>query len=119
MSAVMLLFGRPILGCFLTGDAASVAASMAVGYRFLSVLAVFFPLLYVLYVTRSCIQGMGGAVFPMLSSFAQLIMRVGCALLLTARIGESGVFYGEVLAWMGADLLLFLRYLYLKHSLGK
>ncbi len=55
----------------------------------------------------------------MLSSFAQLIMRVGCALLLTARIGESGVFYGEVLAWMGADLLLFLRYLYLKHSLGK
>ena len=49
----------------------------------------------------------------MLSSAVQLIMRVGCALFLTRVIGESGVFFGEIMAWMGADLLLAGRYFYL------
>lgn len=43
---------------------------------------------------------------PMLSSFVQVLMRVMCALLLTRVIGNEGVFWGEVCAWIGADLLL-------------
>ncbi len=83
---------------------------MRIGYHFLLVLAVFFPFLYILYVTRSCIQGMGNSLLPMISSIVQLVMRNGCALLLPALIGESGVFYGEVCAWLGADLLLAFSY---------
>ena len=116
MSAVMILFGKQILSCFLSGDVATVEAALAIGFRFLYVLAIFFPLLYILYITRACVQGMGDGVFPMLSSAAQLIMRVGCALLLTRLIGESGVFFGEVMAWAGADLLLAGRYFYLERK---
>ena len=116
MSAVMMLFGRPILACFLTGDAASVEAALAIGFRFLCVLAVFFPLLYILYITRACVQGMGDGVFPLLSSGVQLIMRVCCALFLVKLIGESGVFYGEVLAWTGAVCLLAGRYFCLRRK---
>ena len=119
MSAVMVLFGKPILSCFLTGDAATVEAALAIGFRFLCVLAIFFSLLYILYIIRACVQGMGDGVFPMLSSAAQLIMRVGCALLLTRLIGESGVFFGEVMAWAGADLLLAWRYFYLETKAPK
>ena len=118
MSAVMILFGKPILSCFLTGDAATVEAALAIGFRFLCVLAVFFPLLYILYITRACVQGMGDGVFPMLSSAVQLVMRVGCALFLTRLIGESGVFFGEVMAWAGADLLLAGRYFYLERKIA-
>lgn len=114
MSAVMLLFGRNILGCFLTGDAAMIGPAMEIGYHFLCVLAVFFPLLYLLYIVRSCVQGMGNAFIPMISSVVQLMMRVGCALLLTRVIGESGVFYGEVLAWAGANVLLWGCYGYMR-----
>ena len=116
MSAVMILFGKQILSCFLSGDVATVEAALAIGFRFLCVLAIFFPLLYILYITRACVQGMGDGVFPMLSSAAQLIMRVGCALLLTRLIGESGVFFGEVMAWAGADLLLGGRDFYLERK---
>ena len=116
MSAVMILFGKQILSCFLSGDVATVEAALAIGFRFLCVLAIFFPLLYILYITRACVQGMGDGVFPMPSSAAQLIMRVGCALLLTRLIGESGVFFGEVMAWAGADLLLAGRYFYLERK---
>lgn len=118
MSAVMILFGKPILSCFLTGDAATVEAALAIGFRFLCVLAAFFPLLYILYITRACVQGMGDGLFPMLSSAAQLVMRVGCALLLTRLIGESGVFFGEIMAWAGADLLLAGRYFYLERKIA-
>ena len=35
---------------------------------------------------------MGNSLLPMISSIVQLVMRTGCALLLPALIGESGVF---------------------------
>lgn len=106
MSFVMLIFGKKILGCFLAGEEQARAA-IAVGYEFLIVLAVFFPFLYLLYILRSCVQGMGDTLLPMISSIVQLFMRVSCALLLTRVIGGRGVFFGEAAAWVGADLLLF------------
>ncbi|MBO5055521.1 MAG: MATE family efflux transporter [Lachnospiraceae bacterium] len=112
MSFIMLVFGKRILGCFVTGDVEAVEQTIAVGYEFLIILAIFFPLLYLLYILRSCIQGMGNTVLPMISSMVQLFMRVGCALFLTEMIGQRGVFFGEILAWTGADILLFFAYLY-------
>ena len=106
MSTIMAVFGRTILSLFIAGDVADVNAAIETGYRFLIVLACFFPFLYVLYVTRACVQGMGNSVLPMFSSVVQLVMRCGCALILPRFIGESGVFYGEVFAWIGADIML-------------
>lgn len=119
MSTIMLLFGRMILSCFITGDAATVQATIQIGYQFLKILAVFFPLLYILYVTRACIQGMGNTLLPMISSIAQLIMRMGCALILTGFIGKTGVFWGEIFAWIGADIILLFSYYYYVKKLIK
>lgn len=110
MSMVMVLFGKVILSCFITGDEATVQTAIHIGYRFLLVLSCFFPLLYILYIVRACIQGMGNSLFPMISSFVQLIMRCGCALLLTKFIGETGIFWGEIMAWIGADMFLLCSY---------
>lgn len=106
MSCVMLLAGRPILGLFITTNEMDVTTAISIGYRFLQILAFGFPLLYVLYIIRACIQGLGDSFFPMLSSFIQVIMRVGCALFLTKIIGYTGIFYGELCAWIGADIFL-------------
>ena len=37
-------------------------------------------------------------------------MRVGAALTLPAFIGGDGIFFAEVLAWMGADVILIVSY---------
>jgi len=42
----------------------------------------------------------------MASGIAEFVMRTGSALLLPALIGYPGVFWAEVLAWLGADLIL-------------
>lgn len=112
MSLVMLLFGKPILACFIAGNAAEVSGAIRIGYRFLVILSCAFPLLYVLYIMRSCMQGMGNSILPMYSSLMQLFMRCGCALVLTRYIGETGIFAGEVCAWLAADCMLILSYFY-------
>lgn len=116
MSAIMVFCGKFILGCFMAGETASVVTATQIGYQFLIILAVFFPLLYILYVMRACIEGIGNAALPMVSSVAQLLMRIGCALFLTCAIGERGIFYGEIFAWIGADMILIWGY---KESMKK
>ena len=106
MSAVMVFAGRPILGLFIKETETGVEEMLRVGCHYLCVLAAGFPLLYCLYVVRACIQGMGDSVIPMLSSFMQVAMRIMCALFLTRLIGHTGVFWGEVAAWAGADIFL-------------
>ncbi len=106
MSIVMLTFGKPILGCFLSGEEAVLTQTLEIGCAFLKILAAFFWLLYLLYIVRACVQGMGNTLLPMCSSFLQLAMRVGCAFFLTKRIGQAGVFWGEVFAWLLADVFL-------------
>lgn len=106
MSAIMLLGGKEILNLFIGGEIENTQQAIEIGYQYLKILAVFFPLLYLLYIWRACIQGLGNTVLPMLSSFMQLAMRVLCALVLTGYIGQQGVFWGEILAWLAADLFL-------------
>lgn len=113
MSIIMLTAGDFIVSCFITGNMNSVTGTRIIAHDFLFILAIFFPLLYILYTLRGCIQGLGNSVFPLASSIVQLAMRMGCAIILTKIIGEYGVFWGEVFAWIGADILLFSGFLHL------
>ena len=106
IAAVMLVFGQRIVGAFISGTPAEVAEATKTGYTYLTVMSVCLPILYVLHVTRSAVQGMGNTVLPMVSGIAEFIMRTGGVLLLPVLLGENGIFAAEVLAWFGADLIL-------------
>ena len=107
---VMLAGGRLILGCFISGTPQEVEETLQIAYFYLAVMSVFLPVLYLLHVVRSAIQGMGNTVLPMVSGIAEFAMRTGTALLLPAVIGESGIFYAEIMAWIGADVILISSY---------
>ena len=106
ISTAMLTLGRHILGLFLSGDPVEVSLAMESGYRYLSIMAFGLPVLYLLHVVRSAVQGMGNTVLPMVSGIAEFIMRTGCVLLLPALLGEDGIYIAEIAAWLGADLVL-------------
>lgn len=110
IAAIMLVFGNQIVGAFISGTPEEVAQATKVGYTYLSIMSVCLPVLYVLHVTRSAIQGMGNTVLPMVSGIAEFIMRTGGVLILPALLGENGIFIAEVLAWAGADLILIPSY---------
>ena len=106
ISAGMLAFAEPIIGAFVSGTAEEVAAATAVGVTYLGIMSICLPILYILHVTRSAVQGMGNTVLPMVSGIAEFVMRTGGVLLLPALMGENGIFIAEVLSWLGADLIL-------------
>ena len=64
------------------------------------------PMLYLLFVYRSTLQGLGDTVIPMVSGFVELALRVGTALLLPALVGYWGVYLAEIAAWIGAGIFL-------------
>lgn len=109
-SAIMFFFGNSLMRLFVEVDTIS-RDILKYGQEYLFVLAIFYPLLYVLYIMRAALQGMGNTVIPMISSAGQLVMRVFCALVLTKIIGYSGIYYGEIGAWILADLILIGTYM--------
>ena len=99
----MLLFGKMILSLFISGTPEEFEQTLQVAYFYLTVMSVCLPVLYILHVVRSAIQGMGDTVLPMLSGIAEFIMRTLSALLLPLIVGQTGIFFAEIMAWLGAD----------------
>ena len=110
IAVIMLVFGNTILGSFISGTPYEVAEATTYGYQYLSIMSICLPILYILHVTRSAVQGMGNTVLPMVSGIAEFIMRTGGVLLLPAVLGQTGIFIAEVLAWVGADIILIPSY---------
>ena len=110
IAAVMFVIGGSLVDSFISGDPAQAAEAKRIAMEYLYIIAGALPVLYLLYIYRSSLQGMGNTVMPMASGIAEFVMRTVSALLLPAVIGYSGVFWAEVLAWAGADVILITSY---------
>lgn len=119
IAAVMLLFGKVILGWFISGTPAEVEATLQVAYTYLAVMSVCLPILYILHVTRAAIQGMGNTLLPMASGIAEFVMRTATALVLPGIIGHMGIYLAEIAAWAGADVVLVSSYFVTVRKLPK
>ena len=107
VGALMLVFGRSITMLFISTE--SLTDAIAAGntaYRYLSYMAAMLPVLYLLYVYRSALQGMGNTIIPMVSGIVEFMIRVGCSVVISFTLWQEGIFLAEVGAWMGATVLL-------------
>lgn len=110
IAAAMFFFGRAITSSFISGTPEEAAEATRIACEYLYLMSACLPVLYVLHIYRSALQGMGNTMMPMLSGLAEFVMRTGAAILLPGLIGYSGVFWAEVLAWLGADFILIPSY---------
>ena len=112
IAALLFVFGRGVLSLFVDPQEALVEDVLNVALRYLHFMLAALFVLYLLYVYRSALQGMGDTLTPMLSGVAELTMRVATALLLPRVLGQDGIFFAEPAAWLGAELLLMFTYYY-------
>ena len=103
---IMVFFGKPLLSLFIREEAGVSDQVMHFGYDFLRIMAAGLPMLYLLFIYRTTLQGLGDTVVPMVSGFVELALRIGSALLLPAIIGYWGVYLAEIAAWIGAGVFL-------------
>ena len=111
ISAVMVAFGRPITGLFLSADdPATLTQAASTAYRYLCVMAAALPALYLLYAYQSALQGLGQTAIGLIVGTLELCLRVGFALFSGAVGWAEGLFAAEVSAWIGAAILLCIVY---------
>lgn len=110
IGVAMLLCGRYVLMIFVSGEPQVVSQVLDVAYRYLCIMSVMLPVLYLLHLYRSALQGMGDTVIPTISGIVELVMRIAAALALPLIMGENGIYYAEILAWLGAAALLAAAY---------
>ena len=120
IAVVMLVFGRNIISLFISSeDPGMVAAASDTSYAYLCVMSAFLPVLYLLYVFLSALQGIGKTVSTMVSGIIELVSRVSFAVVV-AWIGiEYLIFGAEVTAWLGAAIFLGVSYFLAMRKLDK
>lgn len=119
ISASMVLFGRKILMLFISAEPDVAAQVLDVAYTYLLFMCSMLFVLYLLYVYRSGLQGMGDTIIPLVSGIAELVMRISAAVLLPLWIGQGGIYFAEILAWLAAELLLMAFFYYRLYKLLK
>ena len=110
VAAVVLIWGKDLLRLFIQDDPAIVEQVLTFGHRFLIFMGSGLFALYMLFVYRSTLQGLGDTFLPMISGIVELFMRIGSALLLPLFMGEWGIYLSEIMAWAGAAVLLIWGY---------
>ena len=110
VAALMIVFGRQLLALFIQDEPELVEQVLAYAYRFLIIMSIGLPALYILFAYRSALQGLGNTVVPMISGFLELACRIAAILLLPRLLGETGVFIAEIAAWIGAGAYLGVEY---------
>lgn len=106
LMVILLAFGRFMLSGFISAADPNAPAILQIGYEYLTTMCKFLPVLYLLYIFRSSIQGMGNTIIPMVSGIVELIVRVMTVLTLPKFVGLSGIYLNDVNAWIAACLLL-------------
>ncbi|HCW55535.1 MAG TPA: MATE family efflux transporter [Erysipelotrichaceae bacterium] len=108
VSLLIVGFGRSIAVSFLTGDPKTVEEAANLTVQLLRVLAFSLPLLYLLHVMRSALQGLGNTMMPMVSGLAEIAGRLVLAAWGIRMLGWNAIVLTEPVAWIASDLVLVL-----------
>ena len=72
-----------------------------------------------LFIFRSCVQGLGRPIIPMLSGIMEMAMRVGVIVLFIGGAGFKATAFAEIAAWVGALAMNVSAYFYItRRKLG-
>lgn len=100
LGSAVCLFPQWVAGWLLNGN-----ASVRLAGDCLRVWGFFLVVLNLLLVFRHTMQGLGHPLPPMLSGFAEMLLRLCSILLLLPRLGFRAAAHAEWLAWLGALLI--------------
>jgi Na+-driven multidrug efflux pump len=102
IASAMFLFGRPLTMLFIDREDMALAIEAgSTAYRYLCCMSASLPVLYLLYVYMSALQGMGNTIAPLLSAIFELVIRIGASIAVASIGFRDGIFLAEVGAWLG------------------
>lgn len=105
--AVALVFAEQLTGLFVTDNACEVVKAAK---TYLHITSVFYPALFVIFVYRNVLQGMGKGFMPLMAGVSELVARTVAAYTLPAVLDYAGICLAGPLAWIAAAVPLMVAY---------
>lgn len=102
LTLAFVFIGRPLIGIFMqdvTGDA------MATGMQFLRIVAPFYMVIAAKTMSDGILRGSGAVKLFMITTFADLFLRVGLAAVLAPIFGSTGVWMSWPIGWSVGAIL--------------
>lgn len=112
----LCIFGKSLVPLFYISSSDVVISS---AYQFLFINSIGMPLLVILFVYRSALQGIGDTKTGLYSGFIEVIARIATVSLLPAILGFAKVGLSEVAAWFFSSILLVTVYVIKIKKFGK
>ncbi len=94
------------MGLMMSGDAGEVDQVLFYACEQLNLMLAFLPSLYLLYLFRAALQGMGSVTLTMVSGLIELVTRLLVIFTMPSLIGRWGIYLIEVSSWPVAMLYL-------------
>ncbi len=107
LAFVCFIFGRSITEWITSTDAPNII-NPAVMYMRISIM--FFYVLGPLFVMRCSLQGMGHKLMPVVSSIAEMLIKILSVVFLVPAYGYKGVAFTEPISWVVMAVLLWITY---------
>ncbi|MCL2603501.1 MAG: MATE family efflux transporter [Defluviitaleaceae bacterium] len=107
---VTFLAGPSILKAMFTGDPATITAVLDIGVWQLTWMVLGLPVVYLIFLYRPALEGIGKPLIPTLSGFAELAFRILAIVVITPFFDEWGVILADQIGWVGAAVLLTAAY---------
>lgn len=104
---VMLVFGDSFTKLFISDASLEV---LLYSKQYLTLSAIFFPILGLLFIYRNTLQGIGEGFIPMMAGVIELVVRVIVAFTLPTFFGYIGICLASPMAWIGATIPLSIKY---------
>ncbi len=71
------------MSLFVSGEAEQIKQVLDIAYKYLFIMAIFLWVLYLLYVYRSAIQGLGNTLIPLASGIVEFCHACQCGIIVT------------------------------------
>lgn len=117
VTGCMMLGGQLLLQAFIEAGPGEGAEALGIAWRYLFITSSFLVILFPIQIYRNALQGMGNAIWPMLSGTSECLVRSLLGTLGVWALGRELLFYVEPAAWVGALLVLMLPYYYYRNKL--
>ncbi len=107
VTIIVLLFGKQIMG-FFTPDEFVVIY----GTRYLNIVSPFYITFTAMFVVGGVMRGAGDTIIPMfMTLFSLWVVRIPLAFILSASMGETGIWWAIPIGWLSGMLLSYIYYM--------
>jgi len=94
---IMLTFARPLALLFVNSDNTAI---LEAGIQMIRVEGCFLPALGAIWLFNSCLRGMGHILPTVVSSFVELLSKIGLSIALSAIFGAIGIWFSAPIGWV-------------------